>query len=352
MAKSPVDAQINQNITNTIMLLEMLTVQADQKPIYACDLGALQDQVNAMQNQIKIVMEERNAAEAAICLLRTELAEARNVANALAHATPAAAAAATATATAAPAPKYTVDKIPFPDKFNGTRSKLRAFTTQLRLKVVSFPDEQSRLRLAINCLAGEAMDQVQQYVKADRVDLDNVEVLIDILEEAFGNPNRMAEVEAKLCSLQQGNREFTSYYAEFQQYASELKWDETAKLSTLRRGLAYCLQNDLVTVDKELETIAAFMALCNKLDTKCCALQGNSRSHDPCSQAPKHTLQATPASATETAATSFGTAPGPMNLSANRCHLSLEERARRLAEGHCYRCGGMGHMARACPLSQ
>ena len=54
----------------------------------------------------------------------------------------------------------------------------------------------------INCLAGEAMDQVQQYVKADRVALKNVEGLIDILEEAFGNPNHMAEGEAKLCSLQ------------------------------------------------------------------------------------------------------------------------------------------------------
>ena len=50
MAKSPIDAQINQNITDTIMLLKMLTVQADQKPIYEHDLGALQDQVNAMQN--------------------------------------------------------------------------------------------------------------------------------------------------------------------------------------------------------------------------------------------------------------------------------------------------------------
>ena len=45
------------------------------------------------------------------------------------------------------------------------------------------------------------MDQVQQYVKADRVDFENVEALIDILEEAFGNPNRMGEAEAKLCSL-------------------------------------------------------------------------------------------------------------------------------------------------------
>ena len=95
-------------------------------------------------------MEERNAAEAAICLLRTELAEARNVANALAHTTPtaaaaataataatattaatAAAAAATAATAATPAPGDTVDKIPFPDKFDGTQSKLQAFTTQL-----------------------------------------------------------------------------------------------------------------------------------------------------------------------------------------------------------------------------
>ena len=69
-----------------------------------------------MQNQINAVTEECNAAEAAICLLRTALTEARNVANALAHAALAAA--------AAPAPAHTVDKILFPDKFDGTRSKL------------------------------------------------------------------------------------------------------------------------------------------------------------------------------------------------------------------------------------
>ena len=46
------------------------------------------------------------------------------------------------------------------------------------------------------------MDQVQQYVKADCVDLVNVEALIDILEEAFGNPNCIAEAQAKLCNLQ------------------------------------------------------------------------------------------------------------------------------------------------------
>ena len=85
MAKSPVDAQINQNITATIILLKMLTTQANQKLIYTPDLGTLQDQVNAMRNQMNTITEECNATEVAICLLHTELVQARNVTNALVH---------------------------------------------------------------------------------------------------------------------------------------------------------------------------------------------------------------------------------------------------------------------------
>ena len=124
MAKSAVDTQINQNITDSIMSLEVLTMQADQKPIYARDLGALQDQVKTMQNQMNIITEERTAAEAAICLLRTQLAEAHNIANALVHAAPATAAATTTAATTTPDPAHTMDKMPFPDKCDGTWSKL------------------------------------------------------------------------------------------------------------------------------------------------------------------------------------------------------------------------------------
>ena len=133
----------------------------------------------------------------AICLLHTELAEPCNVANVLVHTTSTAA----GTPAAASTPVHTMDKVSFPDKFDGTRSKLRAFTTQLQLKVGLSFYEQFRLCLTINCLAREDIDQVQQYVKADRVDLENVEALIDIMEEAFGNPNCMAEAEAKLYSL-------------------------------------------------------------------------------------------------------------------------------------------------------
>ena len=89
-----------------------------------------------------------------------------------------------------------------PEKLDGTRSKLRASLTQLRLKVATYPNEQAMLRLAVNCLTGDTIDQVQSYVENDKVNLANLAILIAILDTAFGNPNRVAKAESKLSTLQ------------------------------------------------------------------------------------------------------------------------------------------------------
>ena len=88
-----------------------------------------------------------------------------------------------------------------PENFDSTRSKLRAFLTQLRLKVATYPNEQAKLRLAVNCLTGDGMDQGQSYVENDKVNLANLAALKAIFDTAFGNPNRVAEAKSKLSTL-------------------------------------------------------------------------------------------------------------------------------------------------------
>ena len=172
------------------------------------------------------------------------------------------------------------------------------------------------------------MDQVQSYVENDKVNLANLAALITILDTAFGNPNRVAEAKSKLSTLQQGAREFALYYAEFQRYAADVKWDEVAKLSTLQRGLSYKLQNDLVTAATDPATVADLVTLCNRLDMRLGALQSESQAPNTISRA-----SATVPAPASTASTSSGTASGPMDLSANRPWLTVEERAKRMAEG-------------------
>ena len=170
-------------------------------------------------------------------------------------------------------------------------------------------------------------------------------------------------------SLRQANRDFSTYYVEFTRYAADTNWNEAAKRSQLEEGLCHELKNDPITRD-EPKLFADFITLLQKLDQKrrhlTASAQGGktasttqtalhtTHAHTSASththallHTHTHTPTATTAPATTT--TASGIYAGLMGLSAGRKKLTPEERACRLAKRCCLYCGGVGHMAHACP---
>ena len=184
------DPTTTQAVTDTLTLLEMFTTAPDQAP----QVATVTNELANATHQIEALTNELACSETAMNMLRAELTEAKQIAAALARATPDGGRGGNGSSS-------DKERIPMPEKFDGTRSKLRAFLTQLRLKVATYPDKQAKLRLAINCLTGDAMDQVQLYVENDKVNLANLAALIAILDTTFSNPNRVAEAKSKLSTL-------------------------------------------------------------------------------------------------------------------------------------------------------
>ena len=124
------DPTITQAVTDTVTLLEMLTTAPDQAP----QVATVTNELPNATHQIEALTNELACSETAMNMLRTELTEAKQIAAALQRATP-------------DGGRGGSDKerILMPEKFDGTRSKLRAFLTQLRLKVATYPDGQAKL---------------------------------------------------------------------------------------------------------------------------------------------------------------------------------------------------------------
>ena len=255
------------------------------------------------------------------------------------------------------------EKIPDPEKYEGDRDALPEFLLQLRLKAPTLKNEQARLRYGISLLKGKALSQIRPYVHADRIELEDLEALIAKLEAAFGDPDRRSTAEKKLLNIKQANRDFPTFFAEFSRYAADSGWEDNAKRSIMRNALCYELKADLVG-QSEPEDFDQWVALLQRLDNKRRQLtsETNRRPILPVSPTATRTTQittsvptsvslasTTPSNNSNTTAT--GTASGPMDLSANRRTLSSEERARRMAEGRCYYCGGLHHLARDCPTA-
>ena len=72
--------------------------------------------------------------------------------------------------------------------------------------------------------------------------------LLEVLDLAFGDPDRSTTAESKIAALRQRNGPFAAYFAEFQRYAQDLDWNHSALKAALYKGLSEELKDKISDV--------------------------------------------------------------------------------------------------------
>jgi len=349
-------------LRNQITILRAQT----QPPPLVCDHTGYETQLTTLRNELEVARQTPRTAGTDEDL-RRELndmtrdareasEEGRNLRTQLANALSLAA------RVAPPAPHQPEDRgQKFPDSpdFSGSdRTQLRGWIAQLRMVIrhtpSRFPDEQAKMRYAFNRLSGIALKQILPHVRDNgEIGLEDLPAFIQLLEAAFGDPDRVATAERNMKEIKQKNREFSLYYAEFQVIAADLDWNPSALRNALRSGLSEEMKDSFIHTDMP-EELPAFVTLCQKRDNQIRQRKAEKAAQQkwttsagspsaPRAPVPPRAPEAAPA----------GTVPGytgpaPMDLSAGRRRISDEERAKRFADGRCLYCGGFNHRAAEC----
>jgi hypothetical protein len=72
-------------------------------------------------------------------------------------------------------------------------------------------------------LSGVALRQILPHVGENRdIGQEGLTAFIQLLEAAFGDPDRVATAERNMREIKQNNREFSQYYAESPVIAADL----------------------------------------------------------------------------------------------------------------------------------
>jgi len=207
------------------------------------------------------------------------------------------------------------------------------------------------LAYAVGFLKGKAYEQILPLIDEGNINIASVEALITLLENAFGDPDRVRTAERNLQSLRQKNCNFSDYLADFQRYAAEVSWNHAAKRTSLYEGLSAELKDALVTLDTPDE-IDQYIILLKRVDNKIRARAAERKGSSSTWRSPTTTTTTTPKPAATPTTTATGTQAGPMDLSAGLRRLSQAQREDRMRRGQCFYCRGANHMARQCPNRQ
>lgn len=240
------------------------------------------------------------------------------------------------------------ERLPDPEKFEGTKTDLRRFTAQVRAKMNANRDRfytaQSRVAYVASRLGAIPYAQVLPYMKGEQYLLSDYEDVLKLLERAFGDPNRVNNARKALFALRQAHREFGAFFAEFQRLALEGEMSEDSLSTLLEQAISKELKSQLMNVSPPSRKFHEYAAFLQDLE--------NRRRYFDNSPMPR-TYPAAAASATATTTPTRNPPPigDPMDLSSSRRYQPrpASKEGNRKEQGLCYRCGSANHLVAHCP---
>ena len=250
------------------------------------------------------------------------------------------------------------EKQPDPKEFDGTRKDLRRFTQQVNGD--RFPTPTHRLVYVAGRLTGRAYELILPKISNGVPQFPDYTEMLEYLEQAFGDSDRVQNAQSKLFNLKQKNQEFSTYFAEFQSLALDGEMSETALTPLLYQGVSRELQDMLLHNPPPSHDFHAFSNHLHVLDNRYRrhqqqalrnrTTQPNRNNTSTNTTTPARPSQPTGASSTRTdsprpAPASSSIAHDPMDLSLQRSTAGNGRRER----GECFRCGSKSHLVSRCP---
>ena len=246
-------------------------------------------------------------------------------------------------------PSATEPNVSLPDKFDGTRSRLRGFINQIRLIIRLQPrrysDEFRQVGLIGTLLTGQAQAWFAPLVETSSPLLTDFQAFLTEFEETFGETDKRRAALNKLYALQQGERAASTYASEFRQLACDVEWDGQALLDQFRRGLRGEIKNLLLNFH-EPTSLNEAISQAVRCDNRLFEFRQEERPHriHPPWTAPP------PMSSSTSSSTPAKDSSSPMEIDRIRHRpLTNVQRQHRRANNLCLYCGSPDHLIHSCP---
>lgn len=245
------------------------------------------------------------------------------------------------------------EKLPDTDKFSGDSKDLNRFINQVYQKLTvnrdRFRTPVARMAYVTSRLSGTAYAQVAPRIRFGQCQFEDFEGILRLMEEAFGDPDRVQNAQNELFRLRQKNNDFSTFYAEFERLALEGEMPESSRGPLLMQNISYELHEMLLhtpALSKEYRPLVRHL---QELDNRRRQHLQHQRYSTPRNLSVQRSTSLTktlsnlpattvlPQSTTQRLRTTE-----PMDLSSNRRFTDKES-------GTCFRCHKSGHRVRDCP---